>query len=51
MNNIKIKKNATSKDSGVKDFYTRDEALKFSKKDLDSNPALYKAIENSMSKW
>lgn len=44
-------KNATSKDSGVKDFYTRDEALKFSKKDLDNNPALYKAIENSMSKW
>lgn len=44
-------KNATDKDSGVKDFYTRDEALKFTKKDLDKNPALFKAIENSMSKW
>ncbi len=44
-------KNATSSDSGVKDFYTRDEALKFTKKDFDNNPALYKAVEQSMSKW
>lgn len=44
-------KNTTSDDSGVKDFYTREEALKFTKKDLDSNPALYKAIQNSMPKW
>ena len=44
-------KNATSGDSGVKDFYTRDEALKFTKKDFDKNPALFKAVENSMSKW
>lgn len=44
-------KNATSTDSGVKDFYTRDEAMKFTKKELDKNPALFKAIENSMLKW
>lgn len=44
-------KNNTNKDSGVKDFYTRDEALKFTKKDFDKNPALYKAVEQSMSKW
>ena len=44
-------KNATSTDSGVKDFYTRDEALKFTKKDFDKNPALYKAVEQSMLKW
>lgn len=44
-------KNTTNKDSGVKDFYTREEALKFTKKDFDKNPALYKAVENSMSKW
>ena len=44
-------KNATSTDSGVKDFYTRDEALKFTKKDFDKNPALFKAVENSMLKW
>ena len=44
-------KNTTNKDSGVKDFYTREEALKFTKKDFDKNPALFKAVENSMSKW
>jgi hypothetical protein len=44
-------KNNTNNDSGVKDFYTRDEALKFTKKDFDKNPALYKAVEQSMSKW
>lgn len=44
-------KNSTSDDSTVKDFYTRDEALKFTKKDFDNNPALYKAVEASMLKW
>lgn len=44
-------KNITGKDTGVKDFYTRDEALKFTRADLDKNPALVKAIENSMQKW
>lgn len=44
-------KNATSTDTGVKDFYTRDEALKFTKKDFDKNPALFKAVEQSMLKW
>ena len=44
-------KNTTVKDTGVKDFYTRDEALQFTKKDFDKNPALFKAVEQSMSKW
>ena len=44
-------KNSTSEDSTVKDFYTRDEALKFTKADFDKNPALYKAVTNSMLKW
>lgn len=44
-------KNSTSEDGTVKDFYTRDEALKFTKKDFDKNPALFKAVEASMSKW
>ena len=44
-------KNTKEKDSGVKDFYTRDEALKFTKSDFDRNPALYKAVEKSMLKW
>lgn len=43
--------NKTSDDGTVKDFYTRDEALKFTKKDFDENPALYKAVEQSMLKW
>lgn len=44
-------KNSTSENGTVKDFYTRDEALKFTKKDFDKNPALYKAVEASMLKW
>jgi hypothetical protein len=44
-------KNTTVKDTGVKDFYTRDEALQFTKQDFDKNPALFKAVEQSMYKW
>ncbi len=44
-------KNDNSGDNGVKDFYTRDEALKFTKKDFDENPALFAAVEKSMLKW
>lgn len=43
--------NKTSEDGTVKDFYTRDEALQFTKQDFDKNPALFKAVEASMSKW
>ena len=38
-------------DSGVKEFYTRDEALKFTKADFDKNPALFEAVERSSYKW
>lgn len=44
-------KNSDSGDSGVKDFYTPEEARRFTKKDFDNNPALFKAVENSMLKW
>ncbi len=44
-------KNNTSDNGTVKDFYTRDEALQFTKADFDNNPALYKAVEASMQKW
>ena len=44
-------KNIDSSDNGVKDFYTPEEARKFTKKDFDNNPALFKAVENSMLKW
>ena len=44
-------KNNNSTDNGVKDFYTPEEARRFTKKDYDSNPALFAAVENSMLKW
>lgn len=44
-------KSEASDDTGVKDFYTRDEALKFTTKDFDKNPELFKAVEKSMHKW
>ena len=43
--------NKTSEKGTVKDFYTRDEALQFTKKDFDKNPALFKAVQESMTKW
>jgi hypothetical protein len=44
-------KNSESSDNGVKDFYSRDEALKFTQKDFDKNPALFDAVRKSMYKW
>lgn len=44
-------KTNTPPDKGVKEFYTRDEALQFTKKDFDENPELFKAVERSMYKW
>jgi hypothetical protein len=44
-------KNNTPNDNTVKEFYTRDEALKFTKSDFDKNPALFKAVCESMTKW
>lgn len=41
----------TPPDTGVKDFYTRDEALKFSREELDKNPQLFEAVKRSMQKW
>ena len=44
-------KGTITKDTAVKDFYTREEAMQFTKADLDKNPELFKAIETSMYKW
>ena len=44
-------KNATADDGAVKDFYTYEEAKQFTKKDFDKNPALFKAVQASMTKW
>ena len=44
-------KNAAEKEDTVKDFYSYEEAKKFTKKDFDRNPELFKAVERSMPKW
>lgn len=45
-----MKQNAS--DNGVvKDFYSREEALKFTVEDFNKNPELFKAVEKSMRKW
>ena len=35
----------------VKDFYSYEEAKRFTKKDFDKNPALFDAVRKSMPKW
>lgn len=43
---------STAADTGkVKDFYTREEALKFTREDYKKTPGLLEAVENSMRKW
>lgn len=44
-------KNTTTDKSTVKDYYSYEEALKFTRKDFDKNPELFKAVERSMLKW
>lgn len=38
-------------DNGVKDYYSPEEAKKFTKADFDKNPELYKAVIKSMAQW
>ncbi len=42
---------STVGEEAVKDYYSFEEASKFTKKDFDNNPALFKAVQNSMRKW
>ena len=45
-----MKHNAS--DNGVvKDFYSKEEAMKFTVEDFNKNPELFKAVEKSMRKW
>ena len=44
-------KNPNSGEGAIKDFYTPEEAKRFSKADFDKNPALYEAVVKSMAKW
>lgn len=43
--------NNTQTDAGVKDFYTKEEAMKFTVEDFNKNPKLFEAVERSMTKW
>lgn len=40
-----------SDDNGIKEFYSFEEASKFTKADFDKNPALFDAVRKSMPKW
>lgn len=44
-------KGTLTKETGVKEFYTREEALQFTREDYDKNPELFKAVEKSMTRW
>lgn len=44
-------KSGPTGDTGVKDFYSLEEARKFTKADFDKDPKLYEAVMKSMSKW
>lgn len=45
-----MKHNGTDS-GGVKDFYSAEEARKFTKEDFDKNPALFDVVCKSMQKW
>ena len=44
-------KSVETKDNGIKDYYSYEEAMKFTKKDFDDNPALFKKVQESMPQW
>lgn len=44
-------KHEPTKDTGVKDYYSYEEANKFTVEDFNKNPALYEAVKKSMLKW
>ena len=44
-------KSSSPADNGVKEYYSPEEARKFTLKDLNENPALMAALETSMQKW
>lgn len=44
-------KSNSADNGGLKDYYSFEEAQKFSKKELDENPKLFEIIKQSMPKW
>lgn len=49
--NMGSMKSSTPTDNGLKDYYSYEEAMKFTKKDFDNNPELFKKVQESMPKW
>lgn len=46
-----VKNETTHLNNTVKEYYSPEEARKFTKSDFDKSPELFKAVQNSMSKW
>lgn len=44
-------KQPPQQDNGVKDYYSPEEASKFTRRDYDKNPDLFRAVKASMAKW
>ena len=44
-------KNTNSADNGIKEYYSPEEARKFTKKDFDDNPKLFENVMKSMREW
>lgn len=44
-------KNTASADSGIKDYYTPEEARRFTQKDFEKNPKLFERVVESSYKW
>ena len=44
-------KNSDSADNGIKDFYTMEEAKRFTTKDFEKNPKLFEKVVESSHKW
>jgi hypothetical protein len=42
---------STAQDNGIKEYYSPEEARRFTQAEINSNPALVEAIERSMRKW
>ena len=44
-------KSSAPEGTGVKEFYSFEEAKRFTRQDFDKNPALYAAVQKSMQNW
>ena len=44
-------RSGSSADTGVKDYYSLEEARKFTKEDFDKDPKLFAAVQKSMERW